>query len=73
MVTLQQCNIAEVAHRLGIREQLLRRWKKKLEAGTGTTGFSQPTAVEQENRQLREEVRRLTMERDIFRQLHGTC
>lgn len=67
MVTQQGLSPAEAAGRLGIRPDLLRRWRKALEHQGAPVKPSQPTALELENRQLREEVRRLTLEREILK------
>lgn len=69
LIRKQGLSVAEAARRLDVRETLLRRWRKDLGA-TQTAGGSlagQPTALEAEVRQLREEVRRLTMERDVLK------
>lgn len=69
LIWQQGLSVAEAARRLDVRETLLRRWRKELgatkTAGAAVTG--QPTALEAEVRQLREEVRRLTMEREILK------
>ena len=69
MVLSQQMSFSEVARRLDIRENMLRRWRKKY--GDSTTsavvGPGQPTALEAENRRLREENTRLRMEREILK------
>lgn len=68
LIRKEGLSIAEATRRLDVRETLLRRWRKELES-TKTAGASvagQPTALEAEVRQLREEVRRLTMEREIL-------
>lgn len=70
MVTHQGLSRAEVASRLGIGKDLLRKWQRALEKGPGKAqgiDSRQPTAAEAELHQLREEVRRLTMERDILK------
>ena len=69
LIRQQGLSVAEAARRLDVRETLLRRWRKELEAtkAAGTSAAGQPTALETEVRQLREEVRRLTMEREILK------
>lgn len=67
MVTQQGLSVSEAAGRLGISPGLLRRWKRTLALQGPSTGPAQPSALELENRQLREEVRRLTMEREILK------
>jgi transposase len=68
LIRKQGLSVAEAARRLDVRETLLRRWRKELGATQTAEGSSagQPTALEAEIRQLREEVRRLTMEREIL-------
>lgn len=69
LIRKQGLSVAEAARRLDVRETLLRRWRKELGATQTAGGASagQPTALEAEVRQLREEVRRLTMEREILK------
>jgi transposase len=69
MITEQKLSVAEVARRLGITENILHSWKKVvLEKGTKAfPGASHPTPVEEELRQLRADVKRLEMERDILK------
>lgn len=64
--------VSEVAHDLGIRENLLWRWKKEFrEAGANSFsghGNRQPgTEQEEEIRRLKEELLTVTMERDILK------
>lgn len=66
LICKQGLSVAEAARRLDVRETLLRRWRKELEAMKAPIA-GQPTALEAEVRQLREEVRRLTMERDVLK------
>ncbi len=67
MVAQQGLSPVEAASRLGIRPDLIRRWKRNIAKHGPTASPRQPTALEAENRQLREEVRRLTMEREILK------
>lgn len=69
LIVQQGLSVAEAARRLDVRESLLRRWRKALEAtkSAGQPMVSQPSALEVEVRQLREEVRRLTIEREILK------
>jgi len=69
MITDQKLSVAEVARRLGISENRLHEWKKTL-AAKGTDAFpgsGHLTPLEEENRKLRAEVKRLEMERDILK------
>ena len=58
---------AVAARRLGVNQTLLRSWKLNIQAegGQAFPGAGQPTAIEEEVRQLREENARLKIERDI--------
>ena len=69
MVTEQRLSVAEAARRLGVHESRLREWKKALlKDGAGAfPGPGRQTPLEDENRRLRAEVRRLEVERDILK------
>lgn len=56
---------AEVARDLGIRDSLLHTWKRKLET-EGALTFPK-NGVDEELQRLREENRRLKIERDILK------
>lgn len=65
----QRLSVAEAARRLGIRPNLLYRWKSQL-ATAGTQAFpgtGQQTAQEAELARLRRENEQLRMERDILK------
>lgn len=65
LVTEQGYKISEAARNLGIRENMLGRWKKELQ---DEASGSQLTKDEKaELNRLREEVRRLKMEREILK------
>jgi transposase len=69
MVTERGSSVAEAAERLGIRENLLRKWKQSLE-GDGSQAFpgkGKLSAVDEELRQRRAENKRLKMTKDILR------
>ena len=69
LVTDQKLSVAEAARRLGVGEGLLHAWKKAV-LKTGAGAFPGPghlTPVEEENRRLRAEVKRLEAERDILK------
>lgn len=66
MVTQQGLSPSEVASRLGIRANLLRRWKKEIAQRGISVSPRQPTALEAENARLRAENERLRMEREIL-------
>ena len=69
MVTEQGLSVAEVARDLEIHANLLRSWKRRLakEGNQAFPGNGKPPADQDELRQLREEVRKLRMERDILK------
>ena len=69
MITDQRLSVAEVARRLGVSESRLHKWKKAVRTN-GTDAFpgsGHSTPIEEENRRLRAEVKRLEMERDILK------
>ena len=69
MVLRQGLSVAEVARRLEIGQNLLRKWREQL-AAEGSRAFAakpQPSALEEENRRLRAENDRLRMEREILK------
>jgi transposase len=64
--------VSEIASDLGIRENMLWRWKKELrDAGSrsfpGQGNRQQGTELEEEIRRLKEELLTVTMERDILK------
>lgn len=66
LVTEQGYTPAEAARSLGIHANLLRSWRKKF--ATEEQGTETMSETEQEElKRLREEVRRLRMERDILK------
>ena len=64
--------VGEIASDLGIRENMLWRWKKELR-DAGTRSFpgqgirKQGTDLEEENRRLKQELLTAQMERDILK------
>ena len=69
MLTDQKLSVADVARRLGVPENRLHDWKKAL-ATKGVEAFpgsGHLTPLEEEDRRLRAEVKRLEMERDILK------
>ncbi len=71
MITDQKLSVAEVARRLGVPENRLHEWKKAL-ATKGVDAFpgsGHLTPLEEENRTLRAENKRLSEERDILKKL----
>lgn len=66
LVTEQGYTLAEAARSLGIHPNLLRNWRKKFSKDPEGTETMSETEQE-ELKRLREEVRRLRMERDILK------
>ena len=69
MMTDQHLSVAEVARRLGVSESRLHEWKKAVRAkgADAFPGSGHQTPLEEENRRLRAENKRLEMERDILK------
>ena len=69
MILEQKLSVAEVARRLDVGENVLHAWKKAaLKDGTNAFPVSGSlTPLEEENRRLRAEVKRLEAERDILK------
>jgi transposase len=69
MVTDQKLSVAEVARQLGVRENLLRLWKKAfVERGsTAFPGHGHLSPADAELYRLRAEVARLRAERDLLK------
>ena len=69
MILEQKLSVAEVARRLGVSESLLHTWKKVVttDGADAFSGSGHLTPVEEENRKLKAEVKRLTAERDILK------
>lgn len=65
-VVEQGMSMAEVARDLSVHETLIRNWKTKFEA-EGVLGAPAGESQEAELQRLREENRRLKMERDILK------
>jgi transposase len=63
-------SLAEVARELGIRPNLLSRWKQEYLAG-GPQGTAPKVPAETELKRLRQEVVRLRQERDFLKKAVG--
>ncbi len=70
MIVEQHLSVAEVARQLGISKSRLHEWKKaaRLHGSAAFPGSGYQTPLEEENRRLRDENKRLLMERDILKQ-----
>ena len=69
LITQQGYSVAEAAKNLGVNAGVLRRWKIEVER-TGPVAFpgkGHQTSEQAELHRLREENRRLRMERDILK------
>ena len=73
LVTVNGHGVSETARNLGINANMLSRWKRedevKQQAASTDDGLSSPE--KEELRQLRNEVKRLRMEREIFKKALG--
>ena len=69
MMTEQGLSVAEVARQLGVSESCLHEWKKAVRqrGPAAFPGSGHQTPLEEENRRLRADVKRLEMERDILK------
>lgn len=69
MMTDQGLSVAEVARRLGVRDNLLRNWKKaaKEQGQDAFPGQGHLSPADDELRRLRAEVHRLRAERDLLK------
>ena len=69
LVTEQGYNQAEAARNLGIERRLLGRWIKEFQQDEGEAfrGNGKLTSEQEELQRLRQENRRLKMERDILK------
>ena len=67
MITEQKLSVAEVARRLGVTGNRLHEWKKSVakKGADAFPGSGHLTPLEEENRKLRADVKRLETERDI--------
>lgn len=65
MVVAEKLPLAEVARRLGVNPEVLRKWKVKY-APVAIADRPEP-ALADEVRRLKEQVRQLTLEREILK------
>lgn len=59
--------VAEICRKLGISEQTLYRWKKTF-AGMGVTELRRLRQLEEENRQLKQPIADLTLDKRMFQE-----
>ncbi len=73
LVTVNGHGVSETARNLGINANMLSRWKREDEAkqNGASTGNDLSPEERDELRQLRSEVKRLRMEREIFKKALG--
>ena len=69
LVTTEGHSASQVAQDLGVRPEMLRRWRKQIqEDGAGAfPGLGRTKPQEEEVRGLRRDLRRVTQERDILK------
>ena len=69
LVTEQGYNRTEAAKSLGINANMLGRWVKELDSDNGQAfrGNGKLTPQQEEIRQLKSQVKKLTMEKDILK------
>ena len=69
LVTVQGYAVTETARNLGINAKMLNRWKREAQTQSYFTTDSpiQVSPEQEELRRLREETKRLRMERDILK------
>jgi transposase len=69
MMIDQGLSVPEVSERLGVTEDELYTWRKKarLEGSAAFPRSGHLTPIEEENRRLKAEIKRLEMERDILK------
>ena len=73
LVTVNGHGVGETARNLGINANMLSRWKREEEVKqhAKSTGNGLASEEQQELRQLRNEVKRLRMEREILKKALG--
>ena len=73
MVTESGHSLAQVSRDLGIRPDMLRRWRRQFEQDPAQAfpGFGQRKGRDEEMWQLRRKLDRVTMERDILKKALG--
>ena len=69
LVAAEQLTVAEAARRLGVHPEVLRKWKRRYAPVARASAGAAPAGPDlaAEVRRLREQVRQLTMDRDILK------
>ena len=67
LITEQGYRISEAARNLGVEANMLGRWKRELESGSGLPGTGGTLDLQSELAHLRKENKRLLMEREILK------
>lgn len=66
LIVAEKLTVAEAARRLGVHPEVLRKWKGRYAPAAPAATPATPDLAA-ENRRLREQVRQLTMDREILR------
>ena len=69
LIVAEKLTVAEAARRLGVHPEVLRKWKGRFAPAAPVTPAAADTTPDlaAENRRLREQVRQLTMDREILK------
>ncbi len=69
LVTVEGHSVSQVARDLGIRPDMVRRWRQRLQedAAGAFPGVGRMKPQEEENRRLRRDLKRVRQERDILK------
>ncbi len=67
LIAAEGITVAEAARRLGVSPEVLRKWKRRHAPAAPAAGVTAAPDLAAENRRLREQVRQLTMDRDILK------
>ena len=66
LLAAEKLTVAAAARRLGVNPEVLRKWKRRHASPVGSTEPAAPDLAA-EVRRLREQVRQLTMDREILK------
>ena len=67
LVAAEKLTVAEAARRLGVHPEVLREWKRRYAPAAAAGPAAPAPDLAAEVRRLREQVRQLTMDRDILK------